>query len=66
MACLWRLNLDESMAQQYILNVFLKRSLKYFFHLEKIEKQNAFPWKFQKSFKGLPFHSQKCVDQKYL
>ena len=30
--------------------------LQYFFHLEKIKKQNTFPCKFPKNFKGPSFH----------
>ena len=40
--------------------------LQYLFHLEKIKKQNAFPCKFRKNFKGPSFHCQKCLDEKYL
>ena len=31
-----------------------------------MKKQNAFPWKFQKTWKRPSFRCQKYVDQKYL
>ena len=34
--------------------------------IEKIKNQNAYLCKLKKNLKGSPFHSQKCVDQKYL
>ena len=46
-ACLWNLNLDQHNAQQYILNAPSKVRLEFFFNLEKVRKQNAYPYKFQ-------------------
>ena len=34
--------------------------------IEKIKNQNAYLCKLKKNLKVSPFHSQKCVDQKYL
>ena len=31
-----------------------------------INKQNAYPCKYQNNLKGPLFHCQKCLDQKYL
>ena len=39
--------------------------MSYFFHLEKVKKQNEFLWKSQKILKGPPFYCQKRVDQRY-
>ena len=36
------------------------------FILKKINKQDAYPCKFQKKLKVPPFHCHKCGDQKYL
>ena len=52
----------EDNEQQYMLNVSSKVKLQYFFYLEKIKKQNAFSWKFQKILRGPSFHFQKYVD----
>ena len=42
----------EDNEQQYMLNVSSKVKLQYFFYLEKIKRQNEFPWKFKKILKG--------------
>ena len=43
----------------------LKLGLYYFFHLEKLDKQNVFLCKFKMKLKGPSIHCQEFVDQKY-